>query len=186
MNFVIKNIKKVGVFNSILLAIAFILSIYRIAISQFDLLRFVFDLLCIAAIISAFSYAIKGYKKDASKFYKAFFLLYALYTLTSVISSFNATFSSDFLKVYTNEIILSFVAINALVLAFVKDLGKKKSTGFVCALLVLQLISSIRIFIIYSDNTLLLTTYFSRIVLACIAFIFVAAKYADKEARGVK
>lgn len=186
MNFVIKNIKKVGIFNSILLVVSLVSTIYAMSVSVLSPVYFAFYLLCIASIISAFVYATKGYKKDAAKYYKAYFLLYGLCTLTSVVSAVSATIQGDFLKVYTNEIILALVAIDALVLALGKNLGEKKSTGLALALLVLQFISSIRIFIVYSGNTLLYITYFTRIVLACIACTFVAAKYADKEARGTK
>ena len=186
MNFVIKNIKKVGIFNSILLALSIILMIVYFFNIEYTLVYFIYDILCFASIISALIYATKGYKKDAAKYYKAFFFLYALYTLFSTVAAVYSTLTRDYEKVFTNEILLGLVAIDAFVLAFGKDLGKKKSIGFACAMLILQLISSFRVFILYPDRITILITYFVRIVIACIACTFVVAKYADKESRGAK
>lgn len=186
MNFDIKNIVRVGIINSLLLVISIVLLIINNATRTVEPLYLINDLVCLATIISALIYTFKGYGKSASNSYKVFFILFALYKIFNFASDIKGDMTGEFLNVHINEILLAIMTINALVLAFAKDLGKKKSYGLVCASLLLQLVSSIRMFILYSSFSAIVIVYIVQIVLAFVACTFVATKYADKESRGAK
>lgn len=184
MNFITKNLKQAGIFNTVLIVIATILQIYQLCIMDYKSasgILYFYDIITIIALVSGLFYAFYGYKKEASKYYKVFMALTFITFLCSAIS--NLPYS--YLMILT---CISFVRLIPIaLLAFKKDFGKKNS--IICAYTTFALtlaIVLIGVFVFVTPLKYLITLILNNVLLSVIVIIFVEAKYADKEARGTK
>ena len=69
------------------------------------------------------------------------------------------------------------------ILAFIKDLGKQKSTSLAYTMLLLN-IALLAISIMISDDIYYHIGGYCNLIMTCIGVVFVAAKFNDKEDRG--
>ena len=183
MNFITKNLKQAGIFNTILITITIVLQIYLMCnISNRPALQLFNSVIILIALVSGLFYAFYGYKKEAAKYYKLFMIL----TLITFVSSV-ASHLPYFAKATFNTCAAFARIIPIALLTFKKDFGKKNSiicacVVFACSLLIL--IGSIVITRISTPYNIVLSL--NQVLLSAIVIIFVEAKYADKDARGTK
>ena len=89
MNFIAKNLKQAGVFNTILIVVTIALQIYLTCTAiNMSLFNYFNDLIVIAALVHGLFYAFYGYKKNAASYYKAFMYLALITFISSAISHF--------------------------------------------------------------------------------------------------
>lgn len=182
MNFIAKNLKQAGVFNTVLIVVTIALQTYLTCTAiNMSLFNYFNDLIVIAALVHGLFYAFYGYKKKAANYYKAFMYLALIAFISSAISHFPYSANAKF-----NTCIALLRIIPIALLAFKKDFGRKNSLTcallvFVCSLLILGGVS-----IQFSHLFKLIVLNLNQILLSAITIIFVEAKYADKEARGTK
>lgn len=179
MEFITKNLKQAGIFNTILIVGGMVYDIVRIfrESSVYSTIAVVLQLI---AYCFALNYAFRGYKKDAAKSYKMFlyaFILSMIATMVSVLIHGKAPMHSTVLSV------IRLVCVS--ILAFTNDLGKTKSylfsaITFIVAVisLVWQISNGVQFGRLYS--------FLSALVLSAVLCVFVVAKYSDKESRGAK
>ncbi|MBQ0026353.1 MAG: hypothetical protein KBS79_03170 [Lachnospiraceae bacterium] len=199
MDFITKNIKKARVFNTILLAAAAVLCILQfiqfagnLSGSDNDITTIfsavffqLYDIVYILAIVFGFLYMFGYYKKDAAKFYRRFMFLFSLSEFLLVVADLIGTKAMG-AGSNISGVLATAVCVNTFLLTFAKDLGRKTSIGLAISLLAVMLINSIRLLILYSSILSFVALAVMDIAIACIACLFVLAKYADKAERGTK
>lgn len=184
MNFINKNLEKVGIVNILLIIVVFILKISQIG--DASNLMAIDSILCLVALASGVLYTVYGYKKSSAEYYKIFMLFFCLSALISFLTSVNITFTRTTLgvNVGTISLVASFIiTICAYLLAFGKNLGVKKSInlGFVIiGLNLFKFVSGL------GATKPIIVAGLANLVLSFITLIFVSAKYADKASRGAK
>ena len=191
MNFITKNLKKVGIVNIVLIAVCLILEGYVIGKKPYLLSMPSYvatSCFIVISIICGLIYAISGYKKNAAKYYKGFMLLQLV---TRIVDAFNdlystITYADVYGSSYYTTVFKFIIVICVAILAFAKDFGKKKSFIVVYISLICDVAVFIRILIAYSDIITDIALTFMYLVLSIITTIFVEAKYIDKESRGAK
>jgi len=129
----------------------------------------------LVVLLVELSYGITGYKKSSSLFFSITVFLYAALAMSNTLLVRQGPF---FLP------LLSIISFGTLcVLAFAKDLGKKKSYAF-C---LINLASSVIRIVLYKVVAgTVLGAMFGNLLLAITLCIMIYAKYADKAARGTK
>ena len=191
MSFITKNLKKVGIVNTVLIAVCLILDGYVIGLNP-SLLSYpsyvATNCFKIAAIISGLIYAISGYKKNSAKYYKGFMVLLFI---ARIIDAFNDLYITlSYATVYNNSYfttVFKFIIVACIaILAFAKDFGKKKSLIVVYVSLICDAIIFVRILTTYSSIFADIVLIFTYLILGCITTVFVEAKYIDKESRGAE
>ena len=144
-------------------------------------------LLLVAALVLGFVYAVLDYRKQDAKYYKGFMWAYLISSIIHLVNMFSAAASPVF---------MAFLNIIAVVLTTMlttcKDLGKQTSYIVAIGLLLCKIVPLI-IYLSsgnFSDNGTNFLGVASgsliTIMLAANAFLMVAGKYIDKDARGAK
>ena len=188
MSFITKNLKKAGIFNTLLICITILIQIYYLIVLYPQgayFIDFAYSIVMVIALIFGLFYAFSGYKKNGSKYYKLFLLLTLLACIGVVIDDFFYIYSymfSSMLGTYLAIIRIIPVAI----LAFAKDFGREKSLMCAYSQFILSLVIFIRGIALYGDFFLQIVQFFGYLLLSIILVIFVEAKYLDKETRGTK
>lgn len=141
------------------------------------------------ALVAALIYAMTGFGKKGAKFFMVYMLLYSLAEVPTFISQImNAVNREPGQGIMMLVTAVSIIAL--IILALIKDLGKKVSFILVTVILVLDLITAfISIFMEAAGGAIIgipvtIIQCGQRILLAAVAYLLVQAKYADKEARG--
>ena len=187
MKLINDNLKKAGYFNAALIVIAIAFQVKALFNANALLTDKIFYILYIVGLVSGLIYSLSGYKKDSAKYYKSFMIIYALLSTYSIVSKIvnNIAIGMELFHIATT--ILSVIAdICIIVLAFTKDLGKSKSYSLIITNLVIILGSTVLGFIVSEGFINLVEIWLPLVMLSIIAYIFVCAKFADKEARGAK
>ena len=182
MNFITKNLKQAGVFNTILIATAIIVQVYLLCIDiDMPTLPFAICVIVIIALAFGLFYAFYGYKKEAAKYYKAFMVLSLISYVVSAISH---------LPYFANAKVRTFAAFARIIplifLSFKKDFGKKNSVICASVVFICSLINLIGTIMKLNFAPVYILSSLNQVLLSAITIIFVEAKYADKEARGTK
>ena len=196
MDFITKNMKAARIVNSVLLVAAVVLCILQLirtnirasdstAYILYAVSQLLYYIVYILAVVFGFLYMFGYYKKDAAKFYQGFMFLFSLSTLLLIVYDLITTKVGGYGSGISG-ILSAFVCVDAFLLTFAKDLGRKTSIGLAISILVIKLISAVRVFILYSNEFGVVTSGVMSIAIACIACLFVLAKYADKAERGTK
>ena len=180
MNFIVDNLKKAGIFNTVLIFGGLVYDVVRIFTSS-GVYSIIAVILQIVAYCFALNYAFSGYKKDAARWFKFFLCSFALSMLVTIISTL----------IHGKAPIVSIVfavirLICVLILATVKDLGKTKSYVLAGTSLVFALISLVSQIVNNGLHFGRLYSCLSALILSAVLFVFVAAKYRDKKARGTE
>lgn len=167
-----KKALKIGIIAALIISL--LLEVYAIRNAPaFNTAWSVVDMLGLAA---ALYYCIRGYRKDAAKFYKLFVYLYILSRLMGV-----AFFAG---KGNVLDTVCMAVVIGAAgILAVAKDLGKTKSQMLGLAILLASFIPTIINFI-HGAIIRSLSGCISFCVVAILLNLLVLAKYEDKAERG--
>ena len=183
MKLINDNLKKAGIFNSILIVLAIVLEL--LTIKEALLFEIIDISICVIGLLFGLLYSLNGYKKDVAKYYKWFMYLFALRSIISFIVSISK-FGFDSVPLINLIHIINFVILICVcLLAFVKDFGEHNSKTAACIILVL---TGIRLFSDISYASLKDTHYatLAIFVQAIITYVLVSQKYADKESRGAK
>ena len=181
MNFITKNLKQAGVFNTLLIVVGIVYDIARLFNQNNTYNVILIVLLQLIAYSFALSYAFKGYKKNAAKSFKLFVYAFGLSLLATIIRTI---VSNDAPVIATVNSIIGFIPVA--ILAFVKDLGKKRSLSLAGVSLASGVFGIVYVALTAPEFARTLLTTLSGLILSAVLFIFVIAKYRDKEARGAK
>ena len=142
-------------------------------------------LFLMAALVLGFVYAVLDYRKQDAKYYKGFMWCYLISSIIHLVNMFTAVTSTVF-NAFLNIIAIVFITM----LTTCKDLGKQTSYIIASGLLLCRLIPFVRF--LNTGNAPgttylgVLSSYIIIIMLAANAFLMVAGKYVDKDARGAK
>lgn len=138
----------------------------------------------IAALVVGFIYLIKGYKKNANWYYKAFMRLCVLYEILLM------TCLSQFVVPYYNAFVYMVSTVMIVVLAVGKDLGKRETYIFFVVMLVCQLIPlvmSLRVLTYFGSSAFgMLSQEIANILNVGTIGFMIAGKYIDKSERGTE
>ena len=187
MNFTEKNLKKITVFNSIALLVALILRVSQFEKATTAIHRTEYAI-CIVALMFGVFYSVKDYKKKSAHNYTLFMILYFVSSVLTLISECYDMILNNLFALNINLfkiVCCLIISICICVLAFGLDLGKAKSTKLSYSVLIFGII---KIVLDLFSNDLLTTIIpsISNLALSLILFVFVKAKYLDKESRGAK
>ena len=182
MKLLSNNLKKAGYFNAILIVIAIV---FRLFAFSSGVVYKVDTVICILALIAGLIYSLMGYTKAVANYYKVFMLLYAINSAESIIPPVVGALNAGKTVVLLFALVPAIIMICALILAFAKDLGKEKSTTLSWIILAVSIAKVVLEFCL-PDGIHHLTATIAYLIQAIIAFVFVAAKYADKKSRGTK
>lgn len=181
--------------NGILIVAAFAASMYVIFMESAPMFQRIYSAIDLLILGFGFFYFINGYKKDAASFYKYYTLLFAFRIFLSVISV-DALFDVNGIGGFPLKILMALLPYTpVLILALVKDLGKKKSftlSGIVFAWYFLCLVATIVISasgslnILAMLNTMNIIKNATMVVFSALLVVMTIAKYQDKDARGTK
>lgn len=137
------------------------------------------------AMIPSFFYACNGYRKDFAVYYKAFMGLYSLSALITLASGLIICVTGNYPS-YLSSVSNFIVLIGCVILTFVKNFGKQKSIITAFCILAAQLVSFIRMLVLYINNLNIFLNASMNLVVAIVICLFVYAKYLDKAERGTK
>ena len=135
-------------------------------------------LLNLAALACGIIYLLKGYRKEASNYYKAFIaMMAAFYAITAYPGYVTDGFSVGVILQMVKIILL-------LVLAFAKDLGKRNTW-----IVFWVMIAVYAVFLMVKNNFAGMALYrivvvFSKLVMDGTIGLAIKGKYDDKDARG--
>lgn len=147
--------------------------------SVFDITSLVIK---IFALVSSFVYLIKGYKKDADKYYKVFMWILGISEVIGFASLLNKGIQLPF-----NQAIIAVLKFAAFVLIIgANDYGKLKSNIISIALIVFTGYAEICLMVSSELATHRAIFSLSQFIFALIVAIMVFEKYSDKESRGAK
>mgnify|MGYP003292920944 FL=1 len=179
--------------NGILIVAAFAASMYVIFMESAPMFQRIYSAIDLLILGFGFFYFINGYKKDAASFYKYYTLLFAFRIFLSIISV-DALFDVNGIGGFPLKILMALLPYTpVLILALVKDLGKKKSftlSGIVFAWYFLCLVATIVISasgslnVLAMLNTMNLIKSGTMVVFSALLVVMTIAKYQDKDARG--
>ncbi|MBQ0146776.1 MAG: hypothetical protein KBS51_06670 [Lachnospiraceae bacterium] len=143
------------------------------------------------ALISALVYSMTGFGKRSAKFFAIYMVMCALSELVELIrlimDAVNTISVQPVLMIFTAAEIIAL-----LILAFMKDVGKKVSFIIVTVIAIFNLLAAIvAIWTTASSGALIgipveVIRCGQKILLAAVSYLLVQYKYADKEARGSK
>jgi len=193
MNLVRKYPKEIQLFNSILIAVSIVVSILSIIgnIQKGSIGMIISDTLLLGALICALIYMIKGHGKATAGYFKGVIWLFLLGTVTSVITNILTASPDEGSSLIGTVVIALFGSSLIAAVAFVPNLGQKKSLAFSGINLVMRFMIFVIVIILLIRNpqarekqgivviyrTLVLVT------LSAVIYINTCCKYLDKENR---
>ena len=140
----------------------------------------------VIGLLAGLVYLYTGSVKGSAKYYKVFMIIYAIELVYSVVAGI--CYSNALAAWGAADIIgLVLTAVSAvciIVLAFGKDLGKKKSVLFALLNLILVCVNTLIGIFVFGNLASHYSIYIGNVILAVVTFLFVLNKYADKKARG--
>ena len=136
----------------------------------------------IVALLSSLMYLIKGYKKEADKYYKIFMWALGISEIIGYASLLNKGVQMSFFQGFIA--MLTFAAFVLIVAA--NDYGKVKSNIISIALVVLTAFTTLSLAVSSGITSLRTIISICHFIFALTAAIMVKAKYNDKESRGAK
>ena len=186
-----KKYLPIKIAHSALLIASFVTSIIALVKNGADESVFgatFFPVLCtvvnIAALVVGFIYLVKGYKKNANWYYKAFMRLCVLYEVL------NMTYLSRFVVPYYNAFAYMVSTIALVVLAVGKDLGKRETYLFFSVMLICQfipLVSTLKSIQYFSTSSFgVVNQLISNILNVGTIGFMITGKYIDKSERGTE
>lgn len=185
MNLLSKNLKKAGIFNTVLILIAIGFRAYQLI--DCSMLVKIDGVLCILALLFGVFYSFDGYKKDAGKYYRGFMGLYFISSVVSIATPIEAILDSTY--VFDEATIIAIfnivIAVCIFLLGFKKDLGKEKSLNLSYAVVALD-IGKLAINLFIKASMSIISIDVSNLVLGLFTCAFVIVKYLDKQSRGSK
>lgn len=185
---IVKNLKKAGIFNTVLIIITVILEVLGLLVMSAYSNDRILNIANIIALLCGLFYIFTGYRKSSSKFFKIFMIVYACASVYDAIADMLYCISTGVTSLCIIEIIANFLAaLCVVVIAFTNNFGKLASTRLGKLNLILTLVSDLVFgLFIYKDMLIYLDIYVGDILLSCLALLFIIAKYTNKETRGAK
>ena len=152
---------------------------FRLYYGSFSAGIHIASILNIAALGCGMIYLLQGYSKKAAGCYKAFLALTAVFSVFNIYSSFVLR------GIGLHVILLAVKVILLLLLAFGKDLGKRKTW------IIFFLIVGIDVFVMFTGKTqsvlaYRIVAYLSKLLMDGTIGLAIRGKYADKDARGTR
>lgn len=179
------NKKIITNLNLFLIAVSLVL--LTISFISLDVLSYQLVVLCqiILSIISGL-YIVFDYSKEGAKYYKAFFIFYAVTFIVETACFFSNTFNFSMTNP-TITLVLDFVLFgNIVLLGFGKDLGKALSFGLSSINLIVYGVNIITYLFVGPIVFVETVVYLTWLFISLIAFVMVNEKYKDKENRLTK
>ena len=168
----------------ILLATSFALSFYLLTHTQGEV--FIISIIEIIAIICGFLYFWKGYKKDASKYFRAMmFLTASTYVIDYIILSITGSAISATANYFDVAIVLIMYG-NYLLLAVAKDLGEKTTKTLIFINILAYIVALITSITEYGNDINIILQSIEWIISAVVVYFMAKAKYIDKSNRNTK
>ena len=170
------------IYHIILITIGVVLNLYLLFATNSSILMVVMVLFRIVAFAASLVYLIKGYKKNAELFYKAYLWFLGLSTIISYTLFISLGIELSLFKSFiTVMILVAFIYIIA-----AKDYGKVKSNIISITLAALNIINVIMIFTASNNNILdpNVLLAIEQLILALTMTLMVWVKYQDKDNRG--
>ena len=186
--FVKNNLEKINVFNVVLAVLAIVFTSRLLFAADSSVLDRVANVIRIIGLLSGLLYIAYSYKKNANGYYKGFMIIYALQLVSDVIAKCCHDLAIGLyapLSIFTSACV-AVGAVCIIVLAFVKNLGVSKSLKLAAVNFWVNTGGAVIGMILVKGAIFHPEFWLTPITIAVLAFVFVCAKYADKEARGAK
>lgn len=176
------------VFNLICIAAALCACVLTLVSAAANIWSRISSICALVALVFAAFYILKGYGKDAARYFKLFALLFALSEFASLLVI--GTTIKEGTPVLISGVLFAIVLFMAIGL----DVGKGRSL-VLCAVVVAMAVAQLVLSIQHEPGVLLGgTTYGTlamlrnavKVLLSCLFGIMVYAKYVDKKMRGTK
>lgn len=179
-----ENLKKAGIFNSILIVIAVALRI--INLNKVPSIIRIESIVCILSLLFGLIYSLNGYKKESAKYYMTFMILFSLNIIISLCMPITEIINGE---ITTIAIVIGITQLIMLVctimLSFAENLGKDKSVKVSYIVLLLEIINTI-IALSNGLSSPIASSSLSHLIQGFIVCLLVNAKYEDKETRGAR
>ena len=140
---------------------------------SFSIGVYLISLINILSLVCGIVYLLKGYSKDAAIFYKAFIVLAALYTSSTVLTSLTS-------GVYYKAVLHVIKVIIMLILVFGKNLGKRNTWILFSAIV----LADVAVLLTSLHNPAGIISQASQLLMDGTIGLAIRGKYADKDARG--
>ena len=187
MNYINKNIKTIGMVNIALTVLVAMLEIFSIFDSASTNVDRIFNVAILLSLIAGLIYSFCLYRKNAAKYYKFFMIIYALTAIDiAVVHTIGLFTNSERFSFGFMYVISVISAIYICILAFALNLGKKNSYTLALTNFGLSIMMFIYDLTGLGDGIQLPATIYGSLVLSWLCVVFIARKYADKDARGAK
>ena len=186
--FVKNNLEKINVFNVVLAVLAIVFTSRQLFAAGVSVTDKISAAALIIALTSGLLYIACSYKKNANGYYKGFMIIYALQSVYNIVSKLyhELAVGMNVSLIIITTVCVTVGAVCIVLLAFVKNLGVSKSLKL-AAVNFWVCIGGAVIGMIFVKGAIARPEFWlSPIMIAVLAFVFVSAKYADKEARGAK
>lgn len=179
MNTVKKSFDNAGIYIIVMSIIAIVLRVFDF--NKNGTLGMIDATVSIIGLCFGLIYAFKGHLKNSAMFYKFFIVFYAISTIVSFVNYY--MYVSDNLVIINIIILAGHVAVmvGAMLLALMKNFGKKNSTNVVNTI---ALINLLILFITLVSDLNFIYIALCNLVLSCIEKAYVDFKYQDKQTRG--
>lgn len=148
-----------------------------------------FEILDVLTLLSGILYLLKGYKKAAALYYKAFMLLNAFSAIGAAVGLFfyREVEEESYLPIVIIQIVASAVeAVILLAMTFWKDLGKTNTWILFSVILTMDIITGALFTVDRNTFFYRLVTVISVLFVDGTLGLIIRGKYIDKEARGSK
>ena len=186
--FVKNNLEKINVFNVVLAVLAIVFTSRQLFASGVSVTDKISAAALIIALTSGLLYIVSSYKKNANGYYKGFMIIYALQSVYTVIAKLCHDLANGMNLPFMilTAVLMVVIAVCIILLAFVKNLGASKSLKLAAINFWVSTVSAVIGIVFHGAATRLPEFMLTPIIISVLAFVFVSAKYADKEARGAK
>ena len=186
--FVKNNLEKINIFNVVLAVLAIVFTSRKLFAADALVTDKITAAAFIIALTSGLLYIACSYKKNANGYYKGFMIIYALLSVYNIVSKLyhELAVGMNVSLIIITTVCVTVGAVCIVLLAFVKNLGVSKSLKLAAVNFWVSIGSAVIGMIFTKGFVASPQIWLSTIIIAALAFVFVSAKYADKEARGAK
>ncbi|MBO7698210.1 MAG: hypothetical protein J6S38_04140 [Erysipelotrichaceae bacterium] len=196
MNLIFEHQKQAQIFNSTLCIIGITVSVMAIIddISRASYGIMISDVMLLVALILALVYIYRGHKKETAGYYKGMLYLFLISTLISIVVNIAITpaESARSLIGTTAIALIGFATVSAV--AFIPNLGKKKSMLFAAINLAMRfsifvIVSLLMLFVPRARETQSIQVIYRTFVLTVLSiviYINTCYKYIDKAERNAE
>lgn len=182
-----ENIKKVGVFNIVIIIAAIVVRFFNFSGQTINIKIDI--LLCSSSLLSGLFYALNGYKKNAEVYYRLFFTLFMIGNAITIVSPLLDVINRD---MGHGGVLVSalFLVANIIVflcsipLALAKNLGRKKALVLAGIIFAIYLAKAIRAIVLLSPINYIAANI-GNLFYAYIICVFVNARHKENDLENI-